>query len=87
MSTLDGSPLFGSAEDADGRSAALRQLLARSVSTGVEQAAFWTAVVLPFLYVPLLVSGVTTSGERVALGALLALNVLALYLGHEHDPT
>lgn len=89
MPTLDGPPPFGSgdeAEAADGRRADFRQVAARSLAPGFERAAFWTAVVLPFLYVPLLVGGVSTSGERVALLVLLALNFLALYLGHDHDP-
>ncbi|PSP76356.1 hypothetical protein BRC81_12020 [Halobacteriales archaeon QS_1_68_20] len=86
MSTLDGPPLFGSGDEADGRRSDLARIVARSLAPGVERAAFWTAVVLPFLYVPLLVGGVATSGERVALGVLLGLNFLTLYAGHDHDP-
>jgi hypothetical protein len=46
--------------------------------------AFWTAVVLPALHVPLLAAGLSTPGERHAFVALLALNVLSLYGGHAH---
>lgn len=43
--------------------------------------AFWLAVALPFLYVPLLVGGL--DGEQVsAFGFLLALNAVALVVGH-----
>jgi len=47
---------------------------------------FWTAVALPALHVPLLLSGLDTAGEVVAFAALVALNALALWAGHGHDP-
>ena len=56
----------------DGRSETLRAL------------AFWSAVVLPFLHVPLLATGLTSTGERYAFVVLLALNAVALYAGHPH---
>ena len=43
--------------------------------------AFWVAVALPFLSLPLLVGGLEGS-EPVVLGALLAVNVVALVVGH-----
>lgn len=46
--------------------------------------AFWSAVVLPFLHVPLLSGGLTTTGERNAFLVLLALNAVALYAGHSY---
>lgn len=50
----------------------------------VEAAAFWSAVVLPFLHVPLLLSGLNSGSEVVAFGLLLVLNVVAIVLGHSH---
>jgi hypothetical protein len=50
-----------------------------------EVAGFWAAVALPFLYVPLVVSGPTTSAEQTALAGLVALHVVALLLGHRHQ--
>jgi len=47
--------------------------------------AFWSAVVLPALHVPLLARGLSTTAERHAFVALLALNTLALYGGHQHS--
>ena len=44
--------------------------------------AFWTAVVLPFLHIPLLASGLEASSEWYAFLTLLALNAAALYVGH-----
>lgn len=48
----------------------------------LEAAAFWLAVVLPFLYGPLLVVGLDSPGVRRAFAALLVLDVLALVAGH-----
>lgn len=45
--------------------------------------AFWTAVALPFLYVPLLVGGLDGQQTTVFVGLLL-LNAVALVVGHEH---
>lgn len=46
--------------------------------------AFWIAVGLPALYLPLLVAGVdTTSGLTVFLG-LVCLHLMALLAGHTH---
>lgn len=45
--------------------------------------AFWAAVALPFLYLPLLAGGLT--GEEVTVfAALLSANVVSLVLGHEY---
>ncbi len=45
--------------------------------------AFWAAVALPFLYVPLLVGGLEGQQLAVFVG-LLATNAAALVLGHEY---
>jgi len=83
MSTLDEALPFGSPVGDDAEPVYRRG--ARQLRATVAAAAFWTAVALPFLYVPLLVGGLA-SGERAALAALLALNVAALYVGHGHRP-
>ena len=44
---------------------------------------FWAAVSLPFLYLPLLVGGLSASEVYVFVGLLL-LNVVAFVVGHEH---
>jgi hypothetical protein len=49
----------------------------------LQATAFWSAVAMPFLYVPLLVGGLT-DGEAVTFIGLLFLNVVALVLGHGH---
>lgn len=42
--------------------------------------AFWTAILLPFTYVPLLLG----DPPETLFGTLLALNVVALVVGHGH---
>ncbi|WP_232686134.1 hypothetical protein [Halobacterium zhouii] len=49
-----------------------------------EVVGFWSAVALPFLYVPLLVTGPNTPGEQTALVTLVLVHVAALLLGHRH---
>jgi len=48
-------------------------------------AAFWLAVVLPFVHVPLLIAGVDAPGRFGAYFGLLALNVVCLAVGHNHE--
>lgn len=50
----------------------------------LEVVGFWTAVVLPFLYVPLLTTGISTQGELLTFVGLVALNAAALLAGHDH---
>jgi len=50
----------------------------------VRRLSFWTAVALPGLYVPLVATGIGSRAELLAVGALLALNVLTLLAGHCH---
>lgn len=58
------------------------------VRAPAETFAFWAAVLLPFCYIPLLYVGLGGVNERVAFAVLLACNVVALLLGHDHhrDP-
>ena len=58
--------------------------LSRSLLRPLKGAAFWTAVALPFLHVPLLVTGLDSSTTLGAFVALLVLNVVALLVGHPH---
>jgi hypothetical protein len=60
--------------------AGFRTVFVRPVTT----AAFWMAVVLPFVHLPLLVTGLETTQTQTAFAALLALNVLAAVVGHHH---
>ena len=50
----------------------------------IEALGFWSAIALPFLYVPLVVSGLQTSGTRYAFALLIALHVVSLVVGREY---
>jgi hypothetical protein len=62
-------------------------LAERSISTlltPVQFAGFWTAVLLPFVLFPMLVSGMA-SEQLVPFVALLATNLVALVLGRDYN--
>ncbi|OIB59131.1 hypothetical protein [Natrialba sp. SSL1] len=54
------------------------------LSLRVRAIAFWSAIVLPFVYVPLLLTGLSTWVESMLFLFLLGCNLVALYVGHEH---
>lgn len=58
----------------------------RSVKGFAQGFAFWSAIGLPFISVPLLLSGLGTAGETMAFLALLFANVLALIAGRGYVP-
>lgn len=47
-------------------------------------AAFWTAIALPVVYLPMVATGVVWE-HPLALLALFALNFLAFVAGHDHN--
>lgn len=71
-------------ENADRTAALIDRFTIDSPSETLRALAFWSAVVLPFLHIPLLTTGLTSSGERHAFLVLLALNAVALYAGHTY---
>jgi hypothetical protein len=58
----------------------------RSVKQYSKCLAFWSAIGLPFVIVPLLLSGLATPAETMAFLGLLFTNVLALIAGRNHVP-
>jgi hypothetical protein len=64
----------------DSRAAQLTELVRRPV----EAMAFWAAIVLPFVYLPLLVGGFDDTTSLLLFVGLVAANVLALFVGHDH---
>ncbi|WP_135830063.1 hypothetical protein [Halorussus halobius] len=56
-----------------------------ALTTPIEAAGFWAAIALPFLYVPLLLTGISSQAELLTFLGLLALNVAALLAGHDHN--
>lgn len=80
MAALPTSPFEPTGDETENGVARLRRTLHRTASA----AGFWLAVMLPFLYVPLLATGIATAAERRALLLLVGLNGLSLYLGRGH---
>jgi len=64
----------------------LSSVIPRSLLTPVRTVSFWVAVTIPFLHLSLLFTGtgIETTSETLAFLALLALNVVALVVGHPH---
>lgn len=56
----------------------------QTLSWLVRATGFWLAVVLPFLYLPLLLRGFGGRGELLAFAGLVVLNAVALVVGHEY---
>lgn len=52
--------------------------------SAVRGIAFWTAIVLPFLYLPLLITGLNSGATRIAFVALVVCNAVTLLIGHAH---
>ena len=57
--------------------------LRNAVVVPLRALSFWTAVLLPLAYFPLVADGLE-SGETSVLLVLVAVNAVALLLGHEH---
>lgn len=45
---------------------------------------FWIGALLPFLYLPIFVFGIDSITQFSLILALLAINALALIVGHDH---
>ncbi len=51
----------------------------------IEAIAFWSAIALPFLYLPLLVSGLGSNAQLTAFLVLLCVHAVAIVVGHRHN--
>ncbi|ELY95690.1 hypothetical protein C483_01054 [Natrialba hulunbeirensis JCM 10989] len=54
------------------------------LSLRIRALAFWSAIGLPFVHIPLLFTGLSTWVETTMFLLLLGCNLVALYVGHEH---
>jgi len=52
--------------------------------SAVRAGAFWGAVALPFVYLPMLAVGPDTRSEQLLFISLLSLNVVLLIVGHSY---
>ncbi|MFW6384320.1 MAG: hypothetical protein ACOCZC_02870 [Halodesulfurarchaeum sp.] len=51
----------------------------------LQAVAFWAAIGLPFIYVPLVVRGLETVTVQMTVAVLLALHVITLVLGRQYN--
>lgn len=65
------------------RSVGVASTAAKMGLRSMEAVTFWAAVLLPFAYLPLLFGGLGES-EQFVFTALVAANVFALVVGHDH---
>ena len=82
-STLDPRPATGSARETIADLPSLVDATAETLRKPFEFAGFWSAVALPFVYVPMLAGGLAP-GEQSAFGLLLAAHAVALIAGHDY---
>jgi hypothetical protein len=54
----------------------------RKLRGALTAVSFWLAVSLPFLYLPVLFTGIETRAEAVALATLMLTHVAVLSIGH-----
>lgn len=59
--------------------------LLSAIARSLEAASFWSAIALPFLYVPLLVNGLGTTAQLSAFLTLLVLHALAIVGGYRYN--
>lgn len=71
-------------DDQLARAAEIARRAAGSAAQQTRIVGFWSAVALPFLYVPVLASGLETTTETGVVLALLVLNFLAVVVGRGH---
>lgn len=66
--------------------ASLADYARSQVVAPLRQLGFWSAIALPFLYVPLVATGLQDQSEVLVFLALLVANVLAVAVGHSYTP-
>lgn len=72
-----------SSDGQDGPSGTLEDVVP-SLAEPIRKAGFWAAIGLPLLYLPVLANGLSSSLEGALFLGLVALNLVALYVGHAH---
>lgn len=61
-----------------------RRPVVGDLSRPVSAVAFWSAIALPLLYVPLLAAGLGTTQDLLLFLGLFALHLVALFGGRSH---
>ena len=55
-----------------------------SLSSTVTAIGFWVGALLPFVYLPVFLTGVDSLSRLLLFFALIAINVVALVVGHDY---
>ena len=75
---------YGQNTSVDGASAAdIARQGTVALSSTIRRVSFWAAILLPLVYLPLLSGGLGPQTGHIVVG-LLALNLIALLVGHSH---
>jgi hypothetical protein len=61
-----------------------RRLVVSSLSEPLSAVAFWSAIALPLLYVPLLAAGLATTQDLLLFLGLFGIHVIALFGGRSY---
>jgi len=77
-------PLVSDVAELLGAAFALAGAAVAWASDAFETVAFWSAIALPFLHLPVLLYGAPVYPDSTVVVALLAANVVALVVGHDH---
>lgn len=84
-STLDPRPVTGTAREPTTDFPTLVRAVGKTLHRQFQFAGFWSAILLPVIYVPMLVSG-AVAARPSAFVTLLAVHAAALVAGHDyHD--
>lgn len=62
-------------------------IAARTLTAPLSALAFWLAIALPALYLPLFVTGLESTGDLLTFLGLFGLHLLALFAGRSHRRT
>ncbi|WP_435346753.1 hypothetical protein [Haloarchaeobius sp. HRN-SO-5] len=62
------------------------RIVPKKLFAPVRMASFWLAVVLPFVHLPILLTGLGSADGAGTFLGLLALNMVTLVIGHGHGP-
>lgn len=82
-STFDATHATGTGEETTAALPAIARWVGESVRDRLQFAGFWSAVLLPLVYVPMLAGGAADT-QPWAVVALLAAHAVALVAGHGH---
>ncbi|TYL39630.1 hypothetical protein CV102_04900 [Natronococcus pandeyae] len=84
-SPLSNESITPSGAEAKPKSEGRCHRLVRSLKKPAEFLAFWVAITLPFVHLPLLARGLGDPNVSLAFLLLLVINVSALYVGHGYN--